>query len=236
MGRNHQGSRHGHPRKGACGDDSALMVGHQKAMMKKGRKAMGRLQRLTGEMGLTPANCRKVMSACVQSVAMYGSELWRKGATGRGMAGGVEELQKLVNREARAVTGCFRTTNTGALSAEAGLRPASAQLDNRQRNYSLRLAGLPEGMQAREVRQSEVGIGKRLEVALGYSGQIEKTVLQSAPDPLKATMVIEERAKAKAEAEAAEFSGMEKGAALGRHQISHGLQPGGLRCGERRAS
>jgi ribonuclease HI len=185
-------------------DTQLTLGGHQKAMMKKGRKAMGRLQRLTREMGLTPANCRKVMSACVQSVAMYGSELWWKGATGRGMAGGVEELQKLVNREARAVTGCFRTTNMGALSAEAGIRPASTQLDNRQRNYSLRLAGLPEGMQAREIRQSEVGIGKRLEAVLGYSGQIEKTVLQSVPDPLKVTMVIEERAKAKAEAEAVE--------------------------------
>jgi hypothetical protein len=41
-------------------------------------------------------------------------------------------------------------------------------------------------------------------VALGYSEQIEKTVLQSVPDPLKVTMVIEERAKAKAEVEAAE--------------------------------
>jgi hypothetical protein len=43
-----------------------------------------------------------------------------------------------------------------------------------------------------------------LEVALGYSEQIEKTVLQSAPDLLNVTMVIEEQAKAKVEAEAAE--------------------------------
>jgi hypothetical protein len=151
---------------------------------------MGRLQRLTGEMGLTPGNCRKVMSACVQSVAMYGSELWWKGATGRGMGGGVEELQKLVNREARAITGCFRTTNMGALTAEAGLRPASAQQDNRQRNCGLRLSGLPEGMQAKEVLRSADSIGKRLEVALGYSGRIEETILQTAPDPLKATVVV----------------------------------------------
>jgi hypothetical protein len=117
--------------------------------MKKGRKAMGRLQRLTREMGLTPVNCRKVMTACVQSVAMYGIELWWKGEGARGMVGGTDELQKLINREARAITGCFRTTNMGALTAEAGLRPASAQLDNRQQNYGLRLLSLPQGMQAR---------------------------------------------------------------------------------------
>jgi hypothetical protein len=87
-------------------------------MIKKGRNAMARLKRLTGQLGLTPVNCRKVMTACVQSVAMYGSELWWKGAGARGMAGGAEDLQKLVKREAHAVTGCFRTTNVGALTTE----------------------------------------------------------------------------------------------------------------------
>jgi len=32
-----------------------------------------------GQMGLSPANCRKVMTACVQFVTMFGAELWRKG-------------------------------------------------------------------------------------------------------------------------------------------------------------
>jgi len=47
------------------------------------------------------------------------------------MRSGAEELQKLVNQEARAVTGCFQTTNLGTLAMESGLRPATAQLDNR---------------------------------------------------------------------------------------------------------
>ena len=49
---------------------------HQRAMMKKGRKALARLKRLVGQMGLTSDNCHKVITVCVQSVAMYGSELW----------------------------------------------------------------------------------------------------------------------------------------------------------------
>jgi len=61
-----------------------------------------------------------------------------KGEGKQGIRGGEEELQKLVSQEARAVTGCFRTTNLGALMAEASLRLAVAQLDNRQRRFASR--------------------------------------------------------------------------------------------------
>ena len=104
---------------------------HQKLMLKKGIKVLARLKRLMGQMGLTAGNCCKVMTACMQPVAMYGSELWWKREGKQGMVGGAAELQKLVKLEARAVTGCFRTTNQAALANEAGLRPAVAQLNNR---------------------------------------------------------------------------------------------------------
>jgi len=81
--------------------DSHLMLrDHQKVMLKKGRKAWVRLKRLMGQMELTAGNCCKVMTACLQSVAMYGSERWWKGEGNPGMAGGAAELQKLVNLEA----------------------------------------------------------------------------------------------------------------------------------------
>jgi len=85
-----------------------------------------RLKRLAGQMGLTSGNCRGVVAACVQAVEMYGNELWWQGEGKQGMVEGVAELQKPVNFEARAATGCFRTTNQGALSCESGLRPAVA--------------------------------------------------------------------------------------------------------------
>jgi ribonuclease HI len=56
-------------------------------------------------------------------------------------------------------------------------------------------------MQAREVLGSEEGIGKRLKTALGYAGRAEETVLQAVADPLEASIRVEERAEAKAEAE-----------------------------------
>jgi ribonuclease HI len=41
-------------------------------------------------------------------------------------------------------------------------------------------------------------------VAVDYTGRMEETILQEIPEPLKATLVLQERAKAKAEAEAVE--------------------------------
>ena len=75
------------------------------------------------------------MTACVQSVKSlwFGSELWRKGDQTQGTIRQANGLQLLVNQEARAITGCFRTTNVGALTMESGLRPVVAQLENRQR-------------------------------------------------------------------------------------------------------
>jgi hypothetical protein len=67
---------------------------------------------------------------------------------------------------------------------------------------------LPEGMQAREILRSTDGIGKRLEVAVGYAGRLEETTLQKVPEPFEATVVLKERVKAKAEAEVEERPGL----------------------------
>ena len=174
---------------------------HHEVRMNEGKKALARLQRLTGKMGLSPANCRRVMTACVQSTAMYGAELWWKGEGG-GTDGRAKELQVLINREARATTGCFRTTNQGALAMESGLRPAVNQLENRQRRFGLRLLRLPQGDKARDIVGAQTAIGKRLGTTLSYTWtETEKTVLLEVPVALDATTVQEEREEAKREAE-----------------------------------
>jgi hypothetical protein len=131
---------------------------------------------------------------------MYGTELWWKRTGNRGTEDGAEKLQKLVNQEARAVTGCFWRTNSGALVAEAGLRPATAQLDSRIRRYGLRLLSLPLGSQAKEILETPMGVGKRLKTALGYSGRTETTVLPERPGTLDAVVVMESQAEAIKEA------------------------------------
>jgi len=161
---------------------------HHSTRLKDGRNAMTRLKRLTGQIGLSPENFRKVMTACIQSVAMFGAELWWEGTEKRGTIGRANELQLLVNQQARATTGCFRTTNLGILSMESGLRPAATQLENRQRRFGLRLLSLPQGSQAREVVGASSKIGKRLTTALSYTGRTESTVLLEDPETFDAEL------------------------------------------------
>ena len=76
--------------------------------------------------------------------------------------------------EARATTGCFKTNNPGALSMESGFRPAAAQLESRQRWLGVRLFGLPQGGQVREIVSAPTAIGRRLTNALAYSSRMER--------------------------------------------------------------
>jgi hypothetical protein len=64
---------------GAWLDSQVTLQAHHAIRLEEGREAMGRLRWLTGQMGLSPFNCQKVMTACIQSVAMFVSELWWKG-------------------------------------------------------------------------------------------------------------------------------------------------------------
>jgi hypothetical protein len=120
---------------------------------------------------------------------MFGSELWWKGEATHGTIGRANDIQKLVNEQARAVIGCFRTTNLGTLEMETGFRPAATQLENRQREYGLRLLSLPQGSQARKVVGAVSAFGKRLESALGYSGRTETTVLLEDPEAFDAVTI-----------------------------------------------
>jgi len=183
-------------------DSQLTLKEHHATRLKSGQNTMNRLKRLMGQMGLSPINYRRVMSACVQSVTMFGAELWRKGGNIRGMTGHVEELQHLTNREARATTGAFRTTNLGALLMESGLRPATNQLENRQRRFGLRLLSLPQGAIAREAVGASTAIGKRLSTALDRTWiETERTVLLEEPESFAAELIQEEWVEAKREAE-----------------------------------
>jgi hypothetical protein len=182
-------------------DSRLKLKDHHAFRMKEGRKAMTRLRHLTGQMGLSPENCRRVMTACVQSTAMYGAELWWKGEQG-GTSGMAKDLQLLVNQQARATTGAFRTTNLGALSMKSGIRPATNQLENRQRHFALRLLSLPQGEAARNVVGADTAVGKRLATALKYTWtETEATVLPKKHQMFDVRVIQDEKEAAKKEAE-----------------------------------
>jgi len=115
--------------------------------------------------------------------------------------GAEEKVQKMVSQQARAVTGCFRTTNLGALIAEASLRPAAAQLENRQRRFATRLLTLPEGGETKKVVEANSKLGERLLAAVGYVGRVERIEMPAKPSGLGAEVIVEEREAAKGVAE-----------------------------------
>ena len=119
---------------------------HYQTRLRKARTAEARLRTISQRHGLAAGLVRRIQIAAVQAVAFYGAELWWQGQKNR-----QDDLQRLINRQARAITGVFRTTPGGPLMIEAGLDPAEVALDNRQRSYAARLLTLPEDHPAAQV-------------------------------------------------------------------------------------
>ena len=127
-------------------DSQLSFAAHHNVMMRKARAAQRQLKGLSTQRGLTAGNVRKVQVACIQAIALYGSEVWWKGQKNR-----LEDIQRMVNQQAREITGCLRTTPIGPMVKEAGLRPAVSLVENRQRRYGARLITLPTGHLARSI-------------------------------------------------------------------------------------
>jgi len=103
--------------------------------MKKARAAEVRLRSLTKTYGVVPVRVQAVDVACVNAVALYGSELWGnpRAVVRR------DDLQLLLNRQARSILGTLLTTPQGALMRESGRTPVPMTLDSRQQQFAARL-------------------------------------------------------------------------------------------------
>jgi hypothetical protein len=108
---------------------------HHNRCMKKARAAEARLRTLTKTYGVVPESVRAVQVVCVQAVALYGSELWWDPRE----VGRRDDLQLLLNRQARSILGALPTTARGALMRESGLTPAPVILDSRQQRLAARI-------------------------------------------------------------------------------------------------
>jgi len=109
---------------------------HHNRSMKRAPAAEARLQTLTKTYGVVPASVRAVKVACVQVVALYGSELWWDPSE----AGRRDDLQLLLNRQARSILGVLPTMPWGSLMRDSGLTPAPLILESRQQRFTARLA------------------------------------------------------------------------------------------------
>jgi len=104
--------------------------------MKKARAAEPTLRTFTKTYSVVPQSIRAVQVACIQAVALYGSELWWAPSA----AGRRDDLQLLLNRHARSIMGALPTTSRGALMRDSGLTLAPVILESRPQRFAARLA------------------------------------------------------------------------------------------------
>jgi hypothetical protein len=119
---------------------------HHNRCMKKARAAEARLRVLTRMHGIVPEPVRAVQIACVQAVTLYGSELWWDPKE----IGRREDLQLLLNRQARSTLGALPTTPLGPLMRDSGLTQVPVALNSRQQRFAARLASACEGSKHKE--------------------------------------------------------------------------------------
>jgi len=151
-------------------DSKMTLKEHHSARMKSARKAMGRLRRLTGQMGLCPDACRKALVACGQATALYGAELWWDGRKGAGVKNRCDELQKLENQLGWAVTGNFRTTNLGRV----GIAPGGVPLEQQKPTSCAKADVVAQGKPSEVPPGDNTAMGRRMVHFSDYSGRVEE--------------------------------------------------------------
>ena len=135
-------------------DSGLTFVTHIRERVKRAQAAEARIRGLTRTYGLPPGLVRKIQIAAFQAIAFFGAEIWWHGQKKH-----QAEIQKLLNRQGRAITGMYRSTPIAPLMSEAGLIPAKIMLDYRQRRYAYRLLTLPDGHPAKDILPVSLRIG-----------------------------------------------------------------------------
>jgi hypothetical protein len=121
---------------GVLMDAHLTLKEHHNRCMKKARAAEARIRTLTKMYGVLPESVRAFQVACIQAVALYESELWWDPSE----AGRRDDLQLLLNRQARSILGALLTTPRGALMRDSGVTPAPVILESTQQRFAARLA------------------------------------------------------------------------------------------------
>ena len=120
---------------------------HLNRCMTKARAAEAQLCVLTKMHSIVLERVKAVQIACVQTVLLYGSELWCDPRE----IGRREDFQLLLNWQCRSTLGSLPTMPTGAPMRESGLTPAPVAPDARQQQFTARLASACEGSKLQAV-------------------------------------------------------------------------------------
>lgn len=125
-------------------DSKLSMKVHHKRWISKAKSQQARFNRVCRKTGLPPGSTANLQRAVVQSIATYGIELdgIRKKAPQDKQR--VQEFQRVINAQARATTGNFKSTPVGILMAESGMRPAAAIKKGREARLRAKIFGRPQ--------------------------------------------------------------------------------------------
>jgi len=182
-------------------DSKMTLEEHHSARMKKARKAMHYIRRLTGQIAMCPDACSRTLA----SVGTVRGRIVVGCPEGSGVKNRHDELQKLQNQLGKGIAGNLRTTNLGVVMAESGLRPAASLPNNRSRRHVLRLMSLPKGDQAKTLPGGDTAIGQRMVHFGEYSGWVEEIYLpEDGPTELGSSVSIADAEWAKQEARRAD--------------------------------
>ena len=135
-------------------DSQLRLTSHINERVKRARTAEILIKGLTKTYGLVPGLVRRIQLSVVQSMALYGAELWWKSRKNH-----ERTIQQMLNRQARSIIGMYPSTLLHPLLCEAGLIPASTLLDYRQRSYAYRLLYLPDQHPAKEILPASLRVG-----------------------------------------------------------------------------
>lgn len=111
---------------------------HVSTKVAKARGAFFRMSRLANiGRGLTPFALRQIYTACVMSIADYGTEIWW-----RGQQHLTKLLQGVQNLAIRKILGVFKTAPILPMEVESALPPPQVRLNANLRRYAFRLLKL----------------------------------------------------------------------------------------------
>ena len=137
---------------------------HFNIRYQKAEKVLQALSALSRRNGLPMDLLHKIQVAAVHSVALYGSEIWWEGQKDK-----LDKIQKLLNKQARAITGMFKTTPIPLLQREANLPDAPGLLDAKRLGFTLRCLEQTEGHPSRSILPPSLRFGEMGELGELFS-------------------------------------------------------------------
>ena len=126
----------------------------------------------------------------MQSVATYGMEINSIRENPEPVKGSIQDLQVIVNEQARRTTGTFKTTPEGFLMAEGAMKPAEAIWERRTMHFQARQVGRPKERGGKQNRAEEKLRNRCLDRLEVKDRKVETTKPRKEEEILRGKVVI----------------------------------------------